>query len=191
MSLWVRGIRPEGNKVYSKAGPSVGAGHAFAPRTNADPSIVLSGTDAYYSLESRFIPVIPFHPQRGQILLCSFHGLTAPEMVKRRAVVVVSPRFRGRSGLCTIVPLSTTPPSIIQPYHCRVHLTPELPPPFHGAVTWLKGDMIYTLSFDRFDCPRTKDHRTGKRIYHKIVVDSSQLAVIERCITAGLGLSLP
>jgi uncharacterized protein YifN (PemK superfamily) len=53
---------------------------------------------------------IHFHPQRGTIVVCDFRGFEAPEMQKRRPVVVVSPRLRHRDNLCTVVPLSTTAP---------------------------------------------------------------------------------
>ncbi|QQG36900.1 MAG: type II toxin-antitoxin system PemK/MazF family toxin [Micavibrio aeruginosavorus] len=44
------------------------------------------------------------HPNKGSILLCDFnHGFVAPEMVKRRPVIVISPKIHGRVGLCTVV----------------------------------------------------------------------------------------
>ncbi|WP_198669160.1 type II toxin-antitoxin system PemK/MazF family toxin [Elioraea thermophila] len=47
----------------------------------------------------------------GTILLCDDDtGFRPPEMVKRRPVVVVSPRLPHRDGLATVVPLSTTAP---------------------------------------------------------------------------------
>ena len=49
-----------------------------------------------------------FHPRVGSILICDYStGFVAPEMVKRRRVVVIS-RLRQRADLYTVVPLSTT-----------------------------------------------------------------------------------
>ena len=54
---------------------------------------------------------LKFHPKPGTILVCDFRqGFRAPEMIKRRPVVVVSPRLRNRTDLCTVVPLSTIEP---------------------------------------------------------------------------------
>jgi len=132
---------------------------------------------------------IRFHPQRGQILLCDFSGLKAPEMIKRRPVVAVSPRYRRQTGLCTVVPLSTTAPNPVQRHHHLITLTTELPHPFTGQQKWLKGDMIYTMSFARLDRPHAgKDPQTGKRQYLDIILPASEMAAIELCIKAALGL---
>lgn len=62
---------------------------------------------------------ITFHPSPGQILLCDFsQGFRVPEMVKsKRPVIVLTPAFKHRSDLVTIVPLSTVRPDPVQPYH--------------------------------------------------------------------------
>ena len=92
---------------------------------------------------------IQFNPEQGTIVVCDFAGFVAPEMIKRRPVVVVSPRLRKRDGLCTVVPLSTTPPKEIAPYHFKLHVAPVLPPPYDEPFHWVKADIIYTLSFNR------------------------------------------
>ena len=43
---------------------------------------------------------INFTQKRGTVLMCNFDGFKKPEMVKRRHVVVVSPRYRRHTGLC-------------------------------------------------------------------------------------------
>ncbi len=54
------------------------------------------------------VPTLSTHPQVGSTLICNYGtGFVAPEMVKRRPVVVIS-RLRRRADLCTVVPLSTT-----------------------------------------------------------------------------------
>ena len=65
---------------------------------------------------------ITFHPNPGTVLICDFNGLIIPEMVKTRPVVVISPRLRHRTGLCTIIPLSTTPPDPKMPWHWTLSL---------------------------------------------------------------------
>ncbi|VAW97396.1 hypothetical protein MNBD_GAMMA21-2502 [hydrothermal vent metagenome] len=62
---------------------------------------------------------ITIHPSPGQILLCDFsQGFRAPEMVKsKRPVIVLTPSFSHRSGLVTVVPLSTVRPDPIMPFH--------------------------------------------------------------------------
>ncbi len=132
---------------------------------------------------------IRFHPQRGQILLCDFSGLKAPEMVKRRPVVAVSPRYRRQTGLCTVIPLSTTAPNPILKHHHLLTIATELPPPFQGNQKWFKGDMIYTMSFSRLDRPHiAKDPTTGKRRYLDIILPASDMAMVDVCIKAALGL---
>ncbi|MCA3277869.1 MAG: type II toxin-antitoxin system PemK/MazF family toxin [Roseomonas sp.] len=58
------------------------------------------------------------HPKIGSILICDFNkGFVAPEMVKRRPVIVISPPINVRHRLCTIIPISTEPPKIVMRYH--------------------------------------------------------------------------
>lgn len=94
--------------------------------------------------------MITFHPQRGTVLMCDFEGFKAPEMVKKRHVVVISPRYRRHTGLCTVVPFSTVAPLEIEPHHL------EIPVGKYNffdptRACWLKGDMLYTVSFARLD----------------------------------------
>ncbi|MCB2262482.1 MAG: type II toxin-antitoxin system PemK/MazF family toxin, partial [Candidatus Thiosymbion ectosymbiont of Robbea hypermnestra] len=64
---------------------------------------------------------LTFHPRPGMVLICDFNtGFKAPEMIKRRPVVVISPRPRRSNQLCTIVPLSTTVPNPVEPFHHRM-----------------------------------------------------------------------
>ena len=124
------------------------------------------------------------------ILICDFKGFIDPEMVKRRPVVVVSPRLRQRGKLCAIVPLSTTPPSQLMPYHYKLHTDPELPEPYNSKYHWVKADMIYTVSFDRLSLPFKEKDLSGKRIYDVRIIDKSELIKIQHCILHGLGLTV-
>lgn len=131
---------------------------------------------------------INFHPDPGTILICDFRGMEEPEMVKRRPVVVVSPKFKDRTGLCTIVPLSTTPPRPVKPYHFKLQITPVLPSPFDSEWHWVKADMMYALSFKRFHLPSDGKMAGGKRIYELRTVSPEDLHQIRQCLLQGLGL---
>ena len=132
---------------------------------------------------------IQFHPEQGTILICDFKGFVPPEMIKRRPVVVVSPRLRKREGLCTIVPLSTTPPKEVAAYHFKLHVAPTLPAPYNSDFHWVKADMVYTVSFDRLFLPFGCKDGGGKRIYDVRVIDKADLLKIQQCLLHGLGLS--
>ena len=120
-------------------------------------------------------------------MICKFDGLHAPEMTKKRAVIVVSPRRR-RTNTYTIVPLSITTPNPIREYHYQLTLPEELPHPYEGIEKWIKGDMLYTFRKDRLDCPHEKDKLNGKRKYKKIILGKEIMMHVENCIKAGLGL---
>jgi uncharacterized protein YifN (PemK superfamily) len=125
---------------------------------------------------------IQYHPEPGTILICDFHGFRSPEMLKRRPVVVISPRLRQRYKLCTVVPLSTTTPIPQTAYHYRLHTVPPLPEPYDSEHQWVKGDMVYTVSFDRLFLPFAGKDPLGNRQYDARVIDRADLR-------AGLGMS--
>ena len=91
------------------------------------------------------------HPVPGTIVLCDFGdpkkggSFRPPEMIKRRPVVVVSPKIARRSGLCTVVCLSTTAPDPVLPFHRAITIDPPLPAPRERGVNWIKGDMVYAV----------------------------------------------
>ena len=89
-----------------------------------------------------------FHPGPGALLMCDFSGFQVPEMIKVRPVVVISPRRRRSSGLCTIVPLSTKAPKPVEPFH---HLMDprSVPIELGSGQSWAKCDMLYTVSLKR------------------------------------------
>ncbi|AFL74567.1 type II toxin-antitoxin system PemK/MazF family toxin [Thiocystis violascens] len=132
---------------------------------------------------------IPFHPGQGTIVICDFGGFVPPEMVKRRPAVVVSPRLRKRKGLCSIVPLSTTAPNAIAPYHFKLHINPVLPPPYQALFHWVKADMLYTVSFARLSFPFDGKDAAGKRKYVVHVIDPANLRQIQHCMLRALGLT--
>jgi uncharacterized protein YifN (PemK superfamily) len=130
------------------------------------------------------------HPRTGVVVLCDYNfGFRVPEMVKRRPVVVVSPRIRARPGLCTVVALSTEPPDPIMPYHCRIDLRPRLPHPWSSDGVWVKGDMINVVGFHRLDLVRLGKDEFGKRSYLLEPLDEATIRAIRACLLRALGLS--
>jgi len=132
---------------------------------------------------------IRFHPDPGTVLICDFTGFREPEMVKRRPVVVISPRFRQRGRLCTVVPLSTTQPRTVCDYHCQLHFEPVMPKPYSASCMWVKADMICTVSFDRLFVPHEGKDRQGKRSYHVRHISDEDLRRVQVCVLNGMGLS--
>lgn len=132
---------------------------------------------------------ISIHPEPGTIVICDFDGYKPPEMVKRRPAIVVSPRLRERGGLCTVVPLSTTDPRKVMPYHHRLAVAPPLPHPYSSPHHWVKADMMATVAFERLSLPCAGKDSSGKRVYDIRVIDEADLRQIRVCLLHGLGLS--
>jgi mRNA interferase MazF len=130
-----------------------------------------------------------YHPEIGTILICDFQGFIEPEMVKRRPVIVVSPRLRNRDRQCTVVPLSTKAPYPIMAYHYKLKLDDPLPEPYASPFQWVKGDMLATVSFDRLSLPHTGKDKKGKRQYIVRVIEDTDLRNIRSCILHAMALS--
>lgn len=90
---------------------------------------------------------IQFHPRKGSVLICDFSGNKIPEIVKKRPVVVLTPRLPYRDGLAIVVPLSTTPPKHKVPY------VAELSENYLGNKDkmYAKCDLLCSVSFQRLD----------------------------------------
>ena len=132
---------------------------------------------------------IQFHPKPGTILICDFNtGFQPPEMVKRRPVVVVSPQMSQRARLCTVVAISTEPPRIALPYHHELDIC--LPKPWDEGPNWVKGDMVYSVAFDRLELIRSglRD-ANGRRIYEIVQLSAVNLKKVRECVLCGLGLA--
>jgi uncharacterized protein YifN (PemK superfamily) len=129
------------------------------------------------------------HPAIGSILMCDFDGYRQPEMVKRRPVVVISPKIAARQGLCTVVALSTTAPSPVAQYHCQIDIRPHLPGWLQSDGVWIKGDMIAVVAFDRLDFVQLGKDHVGKRRYYYSTVGPENLRTIRRCVLSGMGLA--
>lgn len=134
---------------------------------------------------------IKYHPKRGQVLMCDFsEGFKPPEMVKNRPVIIFTPEFKGRSGLVTVVPLSTKRPEQIMSYHYQ--MPPKSLPMtafFHGKESWIKGDLIYTVGLQRLNLVRLGKDKDGKRNYYQQQLDEKVMKAIEKCVLYGLGFS--
>lgn len=130
------------------------------------------------------------HPGQGCVIICDYsEGFVEPEMVKRRPALVVCPKIRVRPGLCTVVALSTTPPSPVMPYHAEVKLPFSLPPPFDAETVWIKGDMVNAVGLHRVDLVGLGKDRDGRRRYLYTPVGKDILQIARHCILHGLGLS--
>lgn len=146
-----------------------GGGHAVAD----DPQL-------------RYLGAMPiaFSPNPATILICDFDtGFRPPEMIKKRPVVVVSPRRR-RSQLVTVVPLSSTAPQPKEPWHHE--LATGTYPPARGRM-WAKCDVIATVGLDRLDRVKTKSFQ-GNRSYVTYSVPTEEFQAILACVRAALGL---
>jgi uncharacterized protein YifN (PemK superfamily) len=134
---------------------------------------------------------LSYYPSPGEIVLCDYGtGFIAPEMVKLRPVVIVSPRLRKRADLVAIVPLSTTAPNPAELHHCSLTLSKPLPKPYDSPQMWAKCDMLVTVALSRLD--RFRDGRVpggNARRYTTGKVSAAQLIDIRKAILCGLGLS--
>jgi uncharacterized protein YifN (PemK superfamily) len=128
------------------------------------------------------------HPLPGTIVRVDLsEGFRPPEMVKRRPAIVLSPPLRGRSFLCSIVPLSTTPPRSVQSHHLRLTLDPVLPRPYDSPFMWVKGDIVLTVAFHRLRYLFALNH-DGNRVYDIRVLDAAAMDKVRECVRNGLGL---
>ena len=133
---------------------------------------------------------LSYHPARGSIVTVNFEpGFLPPEMVKRRLAVVLSPAIQSRPGLCTVVPLSTTPPTKRMPYHCTYTVPFQMPKSWGNIERWVKGDMVTTVGWHRVDLLLLGKDATGKRVYQTQTIDDAIFLKIKRCALHGVGFS--
>lgn len=133
---------------------------------------------------------IYFQPQCGAILICDFHGYIDPEINKKRPVIVISPQMSDRPRICTIVPCSTTEPYPQKKYHYKLMMNPPLPPPYDSSFQWIKGDLVYSVSYDRLFLPRNGRDSSGKRIYDRRILSAEELKIVKGCVLSALGYSI-
>ncbi|PNH98455.1 type II toxin-antitoxin system PemK/MazF family toxin [Vibrio diazotrophicus] len=128
---------------------------------------------------------IKYSPKVGQILLCDFDGMKEPEMIKRRPVLVIGTKPNGH-GLVTIACLSTTKPDVAMDYHLLLddnHMPRNKF--FERGNTWLKGDMIYTMSFERLSFVAL-GKENGRRQYFQNRLSRENMKKVYSCVLHGL-----
>jgi mRNA interferase MazF len=133
---------------------------------------------------------VQYHPGQGAIVICDYStGFIIPEMVKRRPVIVICKQMQGRPRLCTVVPLSTTPPDPVLRHHAEIKLPFVLPHPFTADMQWVKGDMINAVSFDRLNLIQLGKDHSGKRRYLTTRIGPELLTIVQGCVAEGLSLT--
>jgi mRNA interferase MazF len=125
---------------------------------------------------------IKFFPRAGQLFVCDFTSFREPEMTKKRPVIVISPKLPFRSGIVTVVPISTTAPKHDLPFVVALsrnyHPTDETSP-----ATWAKCDMVTNLSLERLDA-----FKVGRRKYAYPTLSPEDLLAVREGVIHGLGL---
>jgi uncharacterized protein YifN (PemK superfamily) len=96
---------------------------------------------------------IRYHPEPGDVFFCQFpqpgaQPFAPPEMTKHRRVVVLSPRFRRHlPSTIVVVPLSTSAPRFIEPFHYQ--LLDSYSFLSASAPIWVKANMLAHVSLAR------------------------------------------
>lgn len=124
-----------------------------------------------------------YAPPIGTIVLCDFRGTIAPEINKKRPAVLLA---NNSSRLCTVVPLSTTEPSPLRPWHYLVRTEDPLPSPYDSEYHWAKCDIIFVASFERLSLPFNGRDALGKRKYVVKSVSMEELEAIRLCVARAI-----
>ena len=114
--------------------------------------------------------------------MCDFAGFRAPEIVKVRPIVIVSPNHIRRPGLVTVVPLSTTDPDPVEPYH--YHLLGAPVPGSPATNVWAKCDLVCSVCVDRLD--RIK---IGRGRYETGHISMDQVREIRNAVALSIGIT--
>lgn len=159
--------------------------HTVGNRTFSDTLWITFGAcpiinSSNTSTDCKYPMALSFQPKVGSVLMCNFEGFLAPEMVKKRPVVVVA-RNRSNTQLVTVVPLSTTAPDVLESHH---HPLPfNRVPVYKGTQCWAKCDMLATVSIGRMDRLKDKNHA---RVIP--VIPAADLVAIRLCVVNALQL---
>lgn len=133
---------------------------------------------------------LTYHPPQGTVVLVNFdQAFKEPEMVKPRLAVVLTQPMKARAGLCTVVPLSTSAPDRVMPYHAEIEIPFELPAYWGQMKRWVKGDMVYAAGFHRVSLLSLGKDKTGKRIYQQKTLPPEMFRQVQCCILHGLSMS--
>ena len=129
---------------------------------------------------------LTFQPKPRTVVYCDFSGYIAPEIIKRRPVVVLSTHKRNRK-LVAVVPLSTTAPDPVESHHHRLLQNPL--PNEKATEVWAKCDMVAVVSIERLDLIRTgRRLPDGRREYITPKIGAEQFDAIRSAVISGLGL---
>ena len=125
---------------------------------------------------------ISWQPKAGHILICHFGlGFRPPEIIKTRPVLVISPKVTPWTKLSIVLPISSKAPDPVLAHHYR--LPDGLVPGGKHSESWIKGDMVMTVS-----CHRLDRIKSGFRTYHAPRVPYSVLREARRCILYATGM---
>jgi len=112
-----------------------------------------------FDVYDKISDMLKFQPKVGSVIYCDYVGFIAPEMIKKRPVIVIS-KHKHHSKLLAVVPISTVLPDKIFDYHI------EMDPQFctlylSGDKCWVKCDMFNVVSLERLHLVR--DKKSGLR----------------------------
>lgn len=125
---------------------------------------------------------LQYHPRAGQILVCDFRGFEVPEMVKARPIMIISPKLPYRSGIVTVVPISTTQPRHALPFVVRLSRNYHPAEP-DDLPCWAKCDMVMNLGLHRLD-----GFKIGRREWASPQASGDDLAMVRTGMIHGLGM---
>jgi uncharacterized protein YifN (PemK superfamily) len=132
-------------------------------------------------------------PYSGQFLICDYKGFVVPEMVKRRPVIVISPRDRYGYNLVHVIPLSTTDPHQVKAHHIKITMPHQLigikisEDCTIAGECWAKCDLVNTVSFQRLELIPLGRNAAKKRMYSNHCVDKDLLLNIRKTTAYMLG----
>lgn len=103
---------------------------------------------------------------------------------------MISPKMKRCSGLCTVVAISTVMPDPWENWHYKLPMgSMPLKGQFQAKDSWVKGDMVYRVSFDRLDLIQIgKEPGTGRRQYFKQRLGREQMQCVYACLLHALNL---
>ena len=124
---------------------------------------------------------LTFHPHPGHILVCDFRGFIAPEIVKKRPIMVISSRLPYRAGLATVVPISLTPPKFDVEYVVKLSKNYH-PSEDDDLDCWAKCDLLANVTLERLD-----RFKTGRRQYLAPKASVEDLQSVRQGVRKALG----
>lgn len=127
---------------------------------------------------------LKFQPQVRSVLMCDFRGLVVPEIVKIRPVIVVA-RNRYNNQLVTVVPISTTAPTIARECHHELLVNP-IPGNEHISC-WVKCDMVMKVALARLDRIKTKTWEGRSYVVPQVATEEFER--VKCAILHGMGMS--